>query len=139
MAAGDMQLTMDGDFCADSTPGSSATTVRDNCDEVKLGVSKTVYKWLKRGKKWRGAKPTAGDITLEWKMWKFEGDAFYTIIKTAWLENTALALYAKDPTGEGMDADFYVADFQETQTNEGGIEATVKVEHTDEKRDPQYH
>ena len=139
MAAGDVQRTMDGDFLADSTPGSSATTVQDNVDEVVASMSKTVYKWLKRGKKWRGGKPTAGDVSVEWKMVKFEGCTFYAMVKSAWLNDTAMAIYAQDASGEGFDLDVYISEFKETQNNEGAVEATVKAEYTDEKRTLQYH
>lgn len=138
MAAGDYQIALEGDFCT-GAEGSAATTVQTNVDEVKLGMAKTVAKWLRRGKKFRGSKPTARDVSLEWKMAKFEADAFVATIKAAYVNDTRLAIYAKDPSGEGMDGDFYVTDWQEEQGNEGGIEISVKAEITDELRDPQYH
>lgn len=138
MAAGDYQIALDGEFCTGGE-GSAATDVQSNVDEVKLSMPKTVAKWLRRGKKVRGSKPTARDLSLEWKMAKFEADSFVALIKSAYVQDTRIAIYAKDPSGEGMDADFYVTDWQEEQGNEGGIEISIKAEATDELRDPQYH
>jgi len=138
MAAGDMQLTLDGDMAIDAGTGQ-ATTVRDNVDEVKLTISKAMYKWLKRGKKWQGAKPTAAECSIDAKSWKFEGDALITILKSAFLNNTIVGIYAKDASGEGMDADFYLTEWGESQDNVGGVEISWKAEATDEQRDPQYH
>lgn len=139
MAAGDVQLSLDGDFCFDTTPGSPATTARTNVDEVKLSVPFSVATWLRRGSYFRGKKPTAADVSLEWKMIKFESDAFVSAVRTALLARSRVAIYAKDPAGEGMDCDAYITDWSEDQTNEGVIEITCKAEATDEARAPQYH
>lgn len=138
MASGDVKLAMDGEFKY-GAHGSSPSTVGDNCDAVKLGLSKEWAEWIRRGRKYKGAKPTVRNVTLEWTMVKVEGDTFLTTIKNAWLNDSRVALWPTDDTGEGMDGDFYVGDFNEDQDNQGAIIYNVSARLTDEGRQPSYH
>ncbi len=139
MATGDVKLAMDGVFKY-GAGGSTAGTTADNVDQVKLGMSKEWAEWLRRGKRYKGAKPTVRNVTLEFQMVKIEGDAFVNAMRDAWINDTLMAFYPTDAeSGEGLDFDGYVGDWNEDQDNAGAVIVSVSCRLSDEKRQPSYH
>jgi len=139
MATGDVRLGLSGQFCYGSE-GSPATTVSENVDDVSLKLSKRAAEWVRRGRKWVGFKPTVKEVSVEFKVLDVEGDALLAALESAWINDTRIALYPKNASsGKGLDADFYVMDFNRDEDNEEVIQFSVVCRPTDELRQPQYH
>ena len=136
MAAGDVLLGLSGKFYSGAA-GSTATTERDNVSEVELALTNRMAEWLRRGKSWVGKKPTASEASISFKVLAIEGDTFITAILAAFINKTAISLYPTDrPSGEGLDADYYIEQCNRSEPNEGAIEYSVTAVPTDEQRDP---
>lgn len=138
MAAGDVQIGLDGKFYY-GTAGSTASTEATNIEDVTVNLSTTEVDITRRGSTWEGSKVIllTGEITAT--LQKREGDAFMTSVETAYLNKTRIAIYAKSSsTGKGLNADCYV-----TQMNDGQplkdkqtYDLTFKI--TDELRTPTF-
>ena len=136
MAAGDYRVGLDGKFYYGAA-GSQASTEADNVDDVTLNMSKRVAEALRRGKKWVAIKPTAGEASIDFKVFDIEGDAFLTALESAFFNDTKVALYPKSATsGKGLDGDYYIVGFNRTEDNEDFISYAVTARPTDEQRDP---
>ena len=139
MAAGDYRIGLEGKFYH-GTEGGQAATEADNVDDVTLNLSKRVAEALRRGKKWVAKKPIANEASIEFKAFDIVADAFLAALESAYMNDTRIALYPTDGTGgKGLDADYYITQFQRQEDNEGIIFYSVKAEPTDELRDPQWH
>lgn len=138
MAAGDYRMGLEGKFYY-GTAGSQASTEADNVDDVTLNLSARSAEAVRRGKDWVAKKPTVLEASLDFKVWDIEADTFLSDIKTAFMNKGRIALYPTDaPSGEGLDADFYVTTFNRAEDNEGFITYAVTAEPTDEARDPSW-
>jgi len=138
VAAGDYRIGLDGKFYYGNA-GGQANTEADNVDDVTLNLSKRVAESLRRGKKWVAKKPIANEATIDFKVLDIEGDGFVAALESAYMNDTRIALYPTDGTGgKGLDADYYITQFNRQEDNEGIISYTVKAEPTDELRDPQW-
>ena len=91
---------------------------------------------VRRGKKFVTKKPTVLEAQLTFKLYNVEGDTFRAQIIAAWLNKTRLALYPKESSGgEGPDADWYITDVSEAQSNTEFEAHQVTAELTEELRD----
>ncbi len=136
MAAGDYRIGLDGKFYS-GTAGTTASTERDNVDEVSLGLSTRTAEALRRGKTWVATVVIALEGTLTFKVFDIDSDAFVTVLRTAYMGKSRVALFPKDAaTGEGLDADFYITGFTRDESNADIIAYNVEAKPTDELRDP---
>jgi len=136
MAAGDYRIGLDGKFHYGAS-GSQASTEADNVRNVNLNMSKRMAEAVRRGKSWVAKKPVITEGTVEFEIYDIEGDAFLTAVKSAFMNDTRIALYPTDAaSGEGLDADFYISSFSRNEANEEFIAYSVTAEPTDEERDP---
>ena len=139
MAAGDVELGLNGDFLYGSG-GSPASTSTINVDDVSVKMTKRFAEWVRRTRKWVGKKPTTREASIEFKVLAVEGDAFLTAVESAWINDTRIALYPKSSSsGKGLDGDFYIGDFNRDEDNEEAIVYNVTAVPTDELREPEWH
>ena len=119
MAAGDYRIGLEGKFYHGAEGGQAATEA-DNVDDVTLNLSKRVAEALRRGKKWVAKKPIANEASIEFKAFDIVADAFVAALESAYTNDTRIALYPTDGTGgKGLDADYYITQFQRQEDNEG--------------------
>lgn len=138
MAAGDYRIGLDGVFLSGAS-GSTASTERDNVDDVNLSLSKRVAEAVRRGKTWVAIKPTVTEATLTFVVFDIDSDAFVAALRAAFMADTRIALYPKDASsGEGLDADWYITNFSRAEDNEDFIKYNVEARPTDEERDPSW-
>lgn len=131
-----MAIGLDGKFYY-GTAGTQASTETKNVDEVAINMSPRVAEAVRRGKKWVAVKPTVKEASVEFKMLDIEADAFMAAVKSAFFNNTRIALYPTDKaSGDGLDADYYITAFNRSEGNEEFIEYSVTAQPTDEGRDP---
>jgi hypothetical protein len=136
MATGDIRIGLEGVFLY-GTAGTTPTTEAVNVDAVALAISKRTAERIKRHKKYVAKKVTVTEATLSFEITDEEGDAFLTAVKTAAMNDTALAMYATDITsGEGLNADWYITEFSRDENNAEFINYKVTAVLTDEDRDP---
>jgi hypothetical protein len=136
MATGDIRIGLEGVFLY-GTAGSTPATEAVNVDAVALAISKRTAERIKRHKKYVAKKVTVTEATLSFEITDEEGDAFLTAVKTAAMNDTALAMYATDITsGEGLNADWYITEFSRDENNAEFINYKVTAVLTDEDRDP---
>ncbi len=138
MAAGDVQIGLDGKFYYGSA-GSTASSEAVNIEDVTVNLSTTEVDITRRGSTWESSKTIllSGEVTAT--LQKREGDAFMATVESAYLNKTRIAIYAKSAAaGKGLNADCYV-----TQMNDGQplkdkqtYELTFKI--TDEERAPAF-
>jgi len=138
MAAGDYVIPLDGKFYSGSE-GSTASTERDNVDEVRLRMTARTAEAVRRGKTWVAKKPTVLEGTLEFKVFDLESDAFVAVLSAAFIAKSRVALKAESYSGNAsLDADFYITGFSHDQNNAEIAVYNVTAEPTDELRDPTY-
>lgn len=139
MAAGDFHIGLKGQFYYGAA-GAEATTLTNNVSEVKASGSVTMAKATPRGRTIEGSKPIKKVVKITCKTWDIETDAFFIALRSAWINHTKIAIFAKDRSGgEGFDGDFYVADFDEEQDDEGIIFRNVGFEPAIDGREPIWH
>lgn len=139
MATGDIRIGLNGEFYYGTT-GSTPATEAANVDNVVLTISKRTAERIKRKKKYVTKKVTVTEATLTFDIVDEEGDAFLAAITTAAMADTAVALYALNVAaasgGEGLNADWYITEFNRNESNAEMITYSVSAVLTDEDRDP---
>lgn len=138
MAAGDVQIGLDGKFYY-GTAGSTAATEATNMEDVTVNLSSTEVDITRRGSTWEVSKTIllSGEVTGT--LQKRESDAFMATVESAYLNKTRIAIYAKSGTsGKGLDADVYVTQMNDNQPlkDKQTYELTFKI--TDELRTPTF-
>lgn len=139
MATGDIRIGLNGEFYYGTT-GLTPTTEAANVDNVVLTISKRTAERIKRKKKYVTKKVTVTEATLTFDIVDEEGDAFLAAITTAAMADTSVALYALNVAaasgGEGLNADWYITEFNRNESNAEMITYSVSAVLTDEDRDP---
>lgn len=137
MAAGDLIIGLDGVFlwgAGTGTPGTTAT----NVDDVQLKLGQEFAETLRRTKRFKDNKPTASTAELSFTLVKLEGDAFLTAILAAKTANPPTIIAAKAcelTSGQGFDADWYVGEVTDGQSNSEFQTLQVTLKYTGEQRD----
>ena len=141
MATGDIRIGLNGEFYYGTT-GSTPAVEATNVDNVVLTISKRTAERIKRGKRYVTKKVTVTEATLKFDIVDEEGDAFLAAITTAAMADTAVAMYALNVAaasgGEGLDADWYITEFNRNEANGEMIGYSVSAVLTDEDRDPSW-
>jgi len=118
------------------TAGSQASTEITKCKDVTIEMEANMADISSRASDgWRSKKPTLRDLAIEFDIVWSDGDAVATALRNAFVNGTAISLYAKDyDSGAGPDCDFYVARFGRNEPLEEGMSVPVRCEFTDENR-----
>jgi len=136
MATGDVIVGLDGKLLY-GTAGSTATTEIVNAEDVTLNLGTVEVDTTRRGSTWETGKPVLNNAEITFTLQKREGDAARSALMTAFLNRTRIALYGRElATGAGLNADFYITGFNDSQPlkDKQTIEVTAKL--TDELRAP---
>jgi len=109
------------------TAGSTANTELSNVRDVTVTLEAGEADVTTRANDgWRATAPTLKECTVEFEMvWKTT-DAGFTAIKSAFLNNTTIALLVlSESGGEGMDGDFSITNFSRNEALEEAITVSV--------------
>jgi hypothetical protein len=123
------------------TAGTRAATNLTNVRNVTLNLETGESDVTTRANNgWRATVATLKDASLEWEMVWEAGDAGFTAIKNAFLNNTAISLLAlSSATGEGLDADFMITNFTREEPLEEAIMVSVTAKPTLSTRAPGWY
>ena len=121
------------------TAGSTASTLMTNVTDVTVSMEKDEADVTTRGN--NGYKATVGTLksgTIEFTMiWDTDDDNF-TAIKNAYFNDTAIALFASDGNGSGLDGDFSITNFSQGQPLAEAVTVSITAKLTYSTRAPEY-
>ena len=111
--------------------GSTATSEMKNCKDVTLNLETGEADITTRAAEgWRITAATLKEASLEFEMVWDTSDAGFKAIKDAYFNNTAIALFASDGDGNGLDADFVVTSFSRSEPLEEALTVSVTCKPT---------
>ena len=106
--------------------GATAATEMKNVKDVTLNMETGEADVTTRAAEgWRLTAATLKDASLEFEMVWDTADAGFKAIKNAYFNNTAIALFASDGDGNGLDADFVVTSFSRSEPLEEALTVSV--------------
>jgi len=110
--------------------GATANSEMKNCKDVTLNLETGEADITTRAAEgWRITAATLKDASLEFEMvWDTADDAYFN--------NTAIALFASDGDGNGLDADFVVTSFSRSEPLEEALTVSVTCKPTLVSRAP---
>lgn len=111
--------------------GTTATNEMTNVKDVTLNLESGDADITTRAAKgWRISAATLKEASLEFEMvWDTSDDGFKAV-KNAFFNNTAIALFASDGDGNGLDADFVVSSFSRSEPLEEALTVSVTCKPT---------
>lgn len=111
--------------------GKTATNEMTNVKDVTLNLESGDADITTRAAKgWRISAATLKEASLEFEMvWDTSDDGFKAV-KNAFFNNTAIALFASDGDGNGLDADFVVSSFSRSEPLEEALTVSVTCKPT---------
>ena len=113
------------------TAGSRAATELANVKDVTLNLETGEADITTRAAEgWRITAATLKEASLEFEMVWDTSDAGFKAIKDAYFNNTAIALFASDGDGNGLDADFVVTSFSRSEPLEEALTVSVTCKPT---------
>jgi len=113
------------------TAGQKAATEMKNVRNVTLNLESSTADITTRATNgWKAYASTLKDASLEFEMIDTAGDTDLAAIRAAWLAGTALAFFADDGGGEGLDADFIISGFTRSEPLEDAITYKVTIKPT---------
>lgn len=113
-------------------PGSTGTTELKNVKNVSLNLEKATADITTRAASgWRVKKATLKEASVEFEMNYDTEDAGFTSMISAFLGNSAVAIFVSDGDGKGLDADWDITNFSIEQPLEEAISVSVTAEPTD--------
>ena len=119
------------------TVGVQASTLMENVKDVGVEVeSGEADVTTRKAKGWRLSIATLKTATIDFEMNYDPADADFTALQTAYFSNTPLAFFVSDGLGTGLDADFTILKFSQSQPLEGPISVSVSIKPTDSNRAP---
>jgi len=118
--------------------GSQAGTEMVNVRDVTLTMDKDAADTTTRGcGGWKSRKGTLKDLKIEFNIVDKSDDTDIVAIRNASINNTLIALYAKDAAdGDGPDADFEVTGFKRGEPLNGETTYDITCEASSEERNP---
>lgn len=119
------------------TAGSTAATEMTNVTDVTVSMGKDVADVTTRGNNgYKAEAPTLKAGTVEFSMlWDTTDDDFLAIIN-AYLNDTAIALFPSDGAGSGLDGDYAITDFSQSQALSEAVTVSVTASLTASTREP---
>lgn len=137
MAAGDMRISLEGEFLW-GTAGSTAGTVSNRVDDVNISLDPVLASAILRGELFETNKVLYLKASLTFKLHDVEGDALQDAIVAAAMSKGRIALYPKtSKSGKGLDGDFYVS-FKRAEPNSDFVGWDITATPTSELRNPVY-
>lgn len=136
MAAGDMRISLEGEFLW-GTAGSTAATVSNRVDDVNLSLDPVLASAILRGELFETNKVLYLKASITFKLHDVEGDALQDAIVAAAMSKGRIALYPKTKSGKGLNGDFYVS-FKRAEANSDFVGWDVTATPTSELRAPAY-
>ena len=113
------------------TAGTSAATLMKNVKDVTVSLESGEADITTRAANgWRVSKATLKEGSLEFVMNYDTEDADMLAIQQAYFNNTAIALFASDGDGSGLDADFSITSFSIEQPLEEAMTVSVTAKPT---------
>ncbi len=111
--------------------GATASTEMKNCKDVTHNLETGEADITTRAAEgWRITAATLKDASLEFEMvWDTE-DTGFNKIQNAYFSNGAIALFASDGEGNGLDADFVVTSFSRSEPLEEALTVSVTCKPT---------
>ena len=111
--------------------GATATGEMSNCKDVTLNMETGEADITTRAAKgWRITAATLKDASLEFEMVWDTSDEGFRALKNAYFNNSAIALFASDGEGNGLDADFVVTSFSRQEPLEEALTVSVTCKPT---------
>ena len=103
-----------------------------NVKNVSLNLEKATADITTRAASgWRVKKATLKEASVEFEMNYDTEDAGFTSMISAFLGNSAVAIFVSDGDGKGLDADWDITNFSIEQPLEEAISVSVTAEPTD--------
>jgi hypothetical protein len=119
------------------TAGATAATLMTNVRKVKLNREKDKANTSRRASRWKLAKVTMIQATVEFEMVGDDADPDLNAIRAAWEANTPLAFKVVDKaSGHGVDADWEIVKFDRDEDEEKEQVYAVAIEPTYVSRYP---
>ena len=111
--------------------GATATGEMSNCKDVTLNMETGEADITTRAAKgWRITAATLKEASLEFEMVWDTSDEGFKALKNAYFNNSAIALFASDGEGNGLDADFVVTSFSRQEPLEEALTVSVTCKPT---------
>ncbi len=111
--------------------GNTATNEMTNVKDVTLNLESGDADITTRAAKgWRISAATLKEASLEFEMVWDTSDEGFKAVKNAFFNNTAIALFASDGDGNGLDADFVVSSFSRSEPLEEALTVSVTCKPT---------
>lgn len=113
------------------TAGTTGATEADNVKDVSLNLESGSADITTRGARgWRVKVATLKEGTVEFGMNYDPENAFCALVMQNFLNNTAMAFFVSDGSGNGLDADFSLTGCSMEQPLEDAISISVTAEPT---------
>ena len=113
------------------TAGTKASTEMKNVTDVTLNLETGEADITTRAAEgWRITAATLKDASLEFEMVWDTSDEGFRALKNAYFNNSAIALFASDGEGNGLDADFVVTSFSRQEPLEEALTVYVTCKPT---------
>lgn len=104
------------------TAGTKATTECKKVRDVNTGLDKSkIDVTTREADGWTMNRGGLKEAEVEWEMLADKKDSEYTTFLTHFLTGSSFSLYVEDGGGKGLDADFVMVEFSETQDLEEGV------------------
>jgi predicted secreted protein len=117
--------------------GSTANNEMPNVTDVTINMDKAEADATIRGNDgWRATVGTLKEGSVEFEMIWDTDEAGFTAVKNAFFNDTAIALAFFTEDGDGLDADFTITNFSQTQPLEDVVKAQVTAKPTYSTRAP---
>lgn len=119
--------------------GAQAATEMKNVKDVTLNLEKGEADVTTRAAAgWRNYIGTLKDASLEFEMNYDTTDSDYSALLSAYLNNTALAFFVSDGSGNGLDADWVITGFNTSQPLDEAVTVSVTAKPTYVSRAPSW-
>ena len=119
--------------------GAQAAMEMKNVKDVTLNLEKGEGDVTTRAAAgWRNYIGTLKDASLEFEMNYDTTDSDYSALLSAYLNNTALAFFVSDGSGNGLDADWVITGFNTSQPLDEAVTVSVTAKPTYVSRAPSW-
>lgn len=119
--------------------GETASTEVTNVKDVSLNLSSGEADVTTRATKgWKASVATLKEATLEFGMLYDTEDEDFQELQSAYFNNTPIAMFVTDGSGQGLDADFSITGFSIDQPLEEALSVSVTAKPTASTRPPKW-
>lgn len=110
------------------TAGSRANSELLGVRDLTLDLTKGEADITTRGTGgWRVTIGTLKEATIDFELIQKDGDSGFSTVKDAYFNNTAIAIFASDDTGAGLDCDAVVTKFSRSEPLEDAVTYSVSL------------